>query len=78
MGGLDARFVASQLDPDRRITGVVTIGTPHRGSAAVERVLSRGSWPALLLRLIDRGALRDWTRDGARRLDRMMPDRSDV
>jgi hypothetical protein len=41
-------------------------------------VLSRGSWPALLLRLIDRGALRDLTRDGARRLDRMMPDRSDV
>ena len=78
MGGLDARLVASRLDPERRIRKVVTIGTPHRGSPAAEWVLRRGPWPAALLRAIDRGALRDLTREGASRLERLMPDREDV
>ncbi len=78
MGGLDARYLASRLDPDRRIARVVTIGTPHRGTAAAEWALRAGRWPAPLLRLLDRGALRDLTRDGADHLDRTMPDREDV
>ena len=78
MGGLDARYLASRLDPGRRVRAVVTVGTPHRGSAAAEWALGARSWPAPLLRLIDRAALRDLTRDGARRLDRAMPDRPDV
>lgn len=78
MGGLDARYIASRLDPQRRIRRVITIGTPHRGSAAAEWVLGGRSWPAPFLRLIDRGALLDLTRDGAERLDRAMPDRDDV
>jgi triacylglycerol lipase len=32
-GGLDARYVASQLDPLGRIRSITTIGTPHRGTA---------------------------------------------
>lgn len=78
MGGLDARYVASRLDPARRIRRVITIGTPHRGSAAAELALGRGTWPLPFLRVIDRGALRDLTRDGAHRLERVMPDRPDV
>ncbi len=78
MGGLDARYVASRLDPDRRIRRVITIGTPHRGSAAAEWALGRNSWATPLLRLVDRGALRDLTRDGARLLETAMPDRPDV
>jgi triacylglycerol lipase len=79
MGGLDARLVASRLDPERRVRAVVTIGTPHGGSPAAEWVLgNRGRWPVSLLRWIDRGALRDLTREGAHRLDRFMPDRPDV
>ena len=78
MGGLDARYVASRLDPERRVRQVITIGTPHRGTTAAEWVLRRGCGPTSLLRLIDGGALRDLTRDGARRLERAMPDRPDV
>src|SRR5688500_6244987 len=36
MGGLDARFVASRLDPRERIRHVVTVGTPHRGTAVAD------------------------------------------
>lgn len=79
MGGLDARLVASRLDPERRVRTVVTIGTPHGGSPAAEWVLgNRGCWPVSLLRWLDRGALHDLTREGAHRLDRLMPDRPDV
>lgn len=78
MGGLDARWLASRLDPERRIARVVTLGTPHRGTPAAEWALRGRRWPAPLLRLLDRGALRDLTRDGARALDRAMPDRGDV
>ena len=38
----------------------------------------RGPWPAVLLRAIDRGALQDLTREGASRLERLMPDREDM
>jgi triacylglycerol lipase len=78
IGGLDARWLASRLDPGRRIARVVTLGTPHRGTVAAEWALRGRGWPAPLLRLLDRGALRDLTRDGARVLDRLMPDRGDV
>ena len=78
MGGLDARWLASRLDPERRIVGVVTLGTPHRGTVAAEWALRGRAWPAPLLRLLDRGALHDLTRDGAYALNRMLPDRGDV
>lgn len=78
MGGLDARYLASRLDRERRIARVVTLGTPHGGTVAAEWALSGRGWPAALLRLLDRGALRDLTRDGAHALDRLMPDRGDV
>lgn len=32
-GGLDARYVASQLDPFGRVRSITTVGTPHRGTA---------------------------------------------
>ena len=45
MGGLDARWVASRHDPQRRITHVVTVGTPHRGTRLAEWA-SRAPRPA--------------------------------
>jgi triacylglycerol lipase len=78
MGGLDARYVASRLDPARRISHVVTIGTPHRGTAIAEWALRDRVWLTRLLRLVDRGALRDLSPEGAARLDEAMPDRPDV
>ena len=31
MGGLDARYLITHLDPDRRVKSLLTIATPHRG-----------------------------------------------
>ncbi|HEX8874475.1 MAG TPA: thioesterase, partial [Nitrosospira sp.] len=43
MGGLDARFLISHLDPDRRIKSLVTVSTPHQGSPLARWFLeSRG------------------------------------
>jgi triacylglycerol lipase len=39
MGGLDARFLASQKDFSDRVASVTTIGTPNRGSVAADLVL---------------------------------------
>ena len=35
-GGLDARYVAAALDPERRVRSVTTIGSPHRGAAVAD------------------------------------------
>jgi triacylglycerol lipase len=78
MGGLDARFVASRLDPQRRIRHVVTIGTPHRGTAVADWALRDSVWLTRLVRFIDRGALPDLTLEHAERLNALMPDRDDV
>lgn len=55
-GGLDARYVASQLDPDRRVASVLTIGTPHHGVAMMgpaEDVLAFGFTSAVVDAAID-------------------------
>lgn len=78
MGGLDARYVASRLDPRRRVAHVVTIGTPHRGTAAADWALRQPLLATRLLRFIDRGALRDLTVEHAERVNAEMPDREDV
>lgn len=78
MGGLDARFAASCLDPARRIRHVVTLGTPHRGTVMAEWALREPEWLSRLVRFVDRGALHDLTIEGAQRLNAMMPDRPDV
>jgi triacylglycerol lipase len=78
MGGLDARLAAVRHDPRRRVGHVLTVGTPHRGSTAAEWALGEPSLRALLLRTIDRGALRDLTPEGAARVAGLAPDRGDV
>lgn len=78
MGGLDARYVASRLDPQRRIAHVITIGTPHQGTAAADWALRQPLLATRLLRFIDRGALRDLTVEHAERVNAEMPDREDV
>src|SRR3954447_23540708 len=42
MGGLDTRWVASRHDPQRRISPVVTVGPPHRGTRPAEGPPRRG------------------------------------
>lgn len=78
MGGLDARYVASRFDPKARISHVVTIGAPHRGTALADWALHHPTWLTRLARFVDRGALRDLSLEGADRLNAQMPDRVDV
>lgn len=47
MGGLDARYLISHLDPDHRIKHLITIGTPHHGSPVANWFLnSRRPFPS--------------------------------
>jgi triacylglycerol lipase len=78
MGGLDARYVASRLDPQSRVSHVLTIGTPHCGTPVALKALREPVWTARLARLVDRGALADLTPEGAARLRELAPDRPDV
>ncbi len=46
MGGLDARYLITHLDPDRRVKSLLTVSTPHRGSPSRTWMLeSRGPIP---------------------------------
>ena len=78
MGGLDARYAARHLDPARRVSDVVTLGTPHHGTMLADLVHRlRHRLPAPL-REIDQGGLADLTRSAARRFNEAVPDRADV
>jgi len=47
MGGLDARYLISFLDPNHRIKQLITIGTPHHGSTVANWFLdSRRPFPS--------------------------------
>jgi triacylglycerol lipase len=78
MGGLDARYTARHLDPAHRVSDVVSLGTPHRGTMLADLVHRlRHRLPAAL-REIDRGGLADLTRAAATRFNEAVPDRPDV
>lgn len=40
LGGIDARLLAAQYDPEHRIVSVTSLSTPHRGAPVADRVLS--------------------------------------
>ena len=76
MGGLDARYLISFLDPDKRIKRLLTVGTPHLGSPVATWALkSPGMFPAFV-RLIGRPGLDELTPET--RLAVPIPDRNDV
>lgn len=76
MGGLDARYLISYLDPDKRIKRLLTVSTPHLGSPIATWALeSRGIFP-LMIRLIGRPALDELTPEMRRAVP--IPDRTDV
>jgi triacylglycerol lipase len=76
MGGLDARFAIANLDPDHRIRSLLTVATPHHGSAIAQRVLTQEGPPFGLLRRYWSRALEDL--DPQTRLREPIPDRADV
>lgn len=76
MGGLDARYLITNLDPDRRIKSLLTVSTPHRGSPLAAWMLeSRGPIPAWF-RHIGRPALDELTPASCAAMP--IPDRGDV
>jgi triacylglycerol lipase len=76
MGGLDARYLITYLDPDRRVKSLLTVSTPHRGSPLATRMLeSSGPIPAWF-RCIGRPALDELTPTACAATP--IPDREDV
>lgn len=76
MGGLDARYLITHLDPDRRVKSLLTVATPHRGSPLASWFLqSRGLIPARI-RHIGNPGLGELTPDA--RTAMPIPDREDV
>ncbi len=78
MGGLDARFLARERDPRRRVRTVVSVGTPHRGSPVADWALSGElSFPWSLVGRW-RPALEDLTPEACDRRNERLIDREDV
>ncbi|MGF1561221.1 MAG: lipase family alpha/beta hydrolase [Geminicoccaceae bacterium] len=78
MGGLDARYLAHALDPDRRIRMIVTLGTPHHGSALADYYLDNDGMLAGFARYIDHGALSELSLEAMRIFNASTPLRNDV
>jgi triacylglycerol lipase len=76
MGGLDARYLISHLDPDRRVKSLLTVATPHLGSPLAKWFLEvRGTIPAWI-RHIGYPGLGDLTPEA--RTAMPIPNREDV
>ena len=52
-GGLDARWLATHLDPERRVVSVTTLGTPNHGTSVADALLG----------LVDDAILTSWILD---------------
>jgi len=78
MGGLDARMViADHPELGARVSCLTTIGTPHLGTTAADRVLNHGGDPAIaaLSRFIDLQGFRDLTTTACRAFNDRVRDR---
>jgi len=78
MGGLAARLVAAEYDPDRRITDVVTLGAPHHGTVVAEWLLNGACPEGWICRRLDVGGLRSLRPAEMTAFNAATPDRPDV
>jgi triacylglycerol lipase len=76
MGGLDARYLITHLDPDRRVKSLITIATPHRGTYLARWFLESSGPIQAYIRRIGRRGLPELTVEGRAALP--IPDREDV
>ncbi|HEV7930396.1 MAG TPA: alpha/beta fold hydrolase, partial [Nitrosospira sp.] len=76
MGGLDARYLITHLDPDRRVKSLLTIATPHRGTPLATWFLEASGPIPALVRHIGRPGLGELTPDA--RTAMPIPNREDV
>ena len=79
MGGLDARYMISRLGMADRVAALVTVTTPHRGTAYADwcvRHIGRRLRALQLLHLLklDMGAALDLTTEGCRRFNEEVLD----
>lgn len=76
MGGLDGRFLITHLDPEHRVRSLVTVATPHRGTAVARDILDGRGPLSAVARRYWRSALTDL--DPATRLHDIIADRPGV
>jgi len=78
MGGLDARYLITNRDPDCRIRSLTTVGTPHHGSELVHWVeTTRGLVQSFARHFLYPGLL-ELTPQACEQFNRDTPDRPDV
>jgi triacylglycerol lipase len=76
MGGLDARYLITHLDPDRRVKSLLTVATPHHGTPLARWFLESPGPVEAYIRRIGRTGLRELTVEA--RAAMPIPDREDV
>jgi triacylglycerol lipase len=76
MGGLDARYLITHLDPDRRVKSLLTIATPHRGTPLATWFLKASGPIPAWIRHIGHPALGELTPEA--RTAMPIPNREDV
>ena len=78
MGGLDARYLISKLGLHEHVRALVTIATPHRGTAIAESVLNQPDlvrdWLANVADYIGTRALKDTPSDVLQAVSELTPD----
>ena len=81
MGGLDARFLINNLEVGKRVTTLVTVGTPHCGSPVADAIANpvdplMADIPAFLLNVLHKnaGAIGDLTTGACAKFNANTPD----
>ena len=78
MGGLDARYLITKLGLHDQVSALVTVSTPHRGTAIADSVLNQPDlvreWLASVADYIGACALRDSPSDALRAVSELTPD----
>lgn len=77
-GGLDSRYLIHFLDPDHYVYRLVTLGTPHRGSALPQWLLRGDGWLQRLAQRRWQRTLAELTPEACQRFNAQVPDRADV
>lgn len=78
MGGLDCRYLIHHLDPDRRVRGLATIATPHRGTPLADWFFDTDGLLQWLGRKLMTPALAELQVKACERFNRVICDRPDV
>lgn len=78
MGGLDCRYLISQLDPMHRVRSLTTVSTPHHGSPLATWSIGKSNACFRWMHSISTPAVHDLTPEACARFNREIVDREDV